>query len=102
MLAAKPWTARGAQSDHPKSRKTGVGTTDTVKTTMKEIENPVPQLNQRRGWVMWAFVTPNGELLPSTIRERRGDSLSALGSIHFPSRPYTREQCKAVRVAITV
>lgn len=50
---------------------------------------------------MWAFLAPGGELMPSTIREREGDSNSALRK-HGAKYRHNLNDCIKVQVIIDV
>lgn len=48
-----------------------------------------------------AFLSPEGVLIPSTIREREGDSDSVLRKL-CPYRKYTAEECQHVIVSVSL
>ena len=49
----------------------------------------------------WAYLTPNGELIPSTIREKPGDSESALLRSGIKYRGISPKACREVRVEVS-
>ncbi len=48
---------------------------------------------------LWAYLSPTGELMPSTIREKQGDSQSALKKCDMKYRDRL-ESCQPVRVSV--
>jgi hypothetical protein len=55
-------------------------------------------MSQRKRQVFWAFLSPTGALLPSTIRVKGGDSECALGGMHRYRE--NNEECTPVQVRI--
>jgi hypothetical protein len=50
---------------------------------------------------LWAYLSPTGELMPSTIREREGDSESALAK-HGARYRCNTDDCIKVQVVVDV
>lgn len=60
------------------------------------------ELADYHGWLLWAFISDRGQLMPATIREKAGDAEGELRRRHGYRHSPTKEAYRLVRIRVTI